>query len=212
MKKIIITMITVLSVNIAMGQKSKELKIQAEMLAKLKLQTMIVKEKNKIDQEGLDNIGGFKNDTYSLYNSYFKSLRAVNSNVKENDKAQYIRDVISEIRRFFPMTISRASGSGLYERSEIAYFQKVYDKVLKDCNEIIRNLNAVTSNGEYEMTDDQRMERINDLHAQMVRTYMFSRKFCTDIENVKRAREQSRQDAERIQQLYGLDTNIHKKY
>lgn len=212
MKKTLITMIAVLTVSIAMGQKSKELKIQAEMLAKLKLQSIIVKEKNKIDQEGLDNIGNNKNGTYSLYNDYFKSLRTINSSVKESDKAQYIRDVISEIKRFFPLTISRADNSGLYERSEIAYFRQVYDKVVKDCNEIIRNLNAVTNNGEYEMSDDQRMERIDDLHAQMVRTYMFSRKFCTDIENVKRAREQSKQDAQRIQQLYGLDKNIHKKY
>lgn len=212
MKKTLITMIAVLTVSITMGQKSKELKIQAEMLAKLKLQSIIVKEKNKIDQEGLDNIGNNKNGTYSLYNDYFKSLRTINSSVKESDKAQYIRDVISEIKRFFPLTISRADNSGLYERSEIAYLRQVYDKVVKDCNEIIRNLNAVTNNGEYEMSDDQRMERIDDLHAQMVRTYMFSRKFCTDIENVKRAREQSKQDAQRIQQLYGLDKNIHKKY
>lgn len=209
MKKTMITIIAVLMVSIAMGQKSKELKIQAEMLAKLKLQTIIVKEKNKIDQEGLDNIGSFKNGTYSLYNNYFKSLRSVNSSVKENDKAQYIRDVISEIKRFFPLIINRASGSGLYERSEIEYFQKVYDKVLKDCNEIIRNLNAVTSNGEYEMSDDQRIERIDDLHVQMVRAYMFSRKFCTDIENVTLARERSKQDVLRMRQLYGIDKSIH---
>lgn len=212
MKKTLITMIAVLTVSIAMGQKSKELKIQAEQLAKLKLQSIIVKEKNKIDQEGLDNIGNNKNGTYSLYNDYFKSLRTVNGNVKESDKAQYIRDVISEIKRFFPLTISRADNSGLYERSEIAYFRQVYDKVVKDCNEIIRNLNAVTSNGEYEMTDDQRMERIDELHKQMVSAYMFSRKFCTDIENVRRAREQAKQDAQRMQQLYGIDKNIHKKH
>lgn len=212
MKQIVITMFAVLTVSIALGQKSKELKIQAEQLAKFKLQSIIVKEKNKIDQEGLDNIGNYKNGTYSLYNAYFKSLRDVNSSVKESDKAQYIRDVISEIRRFFPLTISRATNSGLYERSEIAYFEKVYDKVQKDCNEIIRNLNAVTSNGEYEMTDDQRMERIDILHDQMVRTYMFARKFCTDIENVKRAREQEKQDAQHIQRLYGLNKNVHQKF
>ncbi len=200
-----------LIVSIVMGQqKAKELKIQMEQLAKIKLQSGLVKEKNNIDQQGLNNIGNYKNGTYTLYNNYFKSLRTVNGNVKGSDKVQYIREVFLEIKRIFPLIISKVTNSGLYEQSEIAYFQRVYDNVLKDGNEIIRNLNTVTGNGQYEMTDDQRIERIDHLNEQMASAYMFSRKFCTDIENVRNARERAKNDAQRMKQLYGLNSKHQK--
>ncbi|WP_343748159.1 hypothetical protein [Fluviicola sp.] len=207
MKKIIFTAIVLLLAGLASAQKNKELKIQMEQLAKYKLQSTIVKEKNRIDEQGLDNISRYKNGTSVLYSEYFKSLFTVNVNIKNGDKAQYIRDVIDEIKRFFPSTITKATNSGIYERGEIAYFLKVYDNVLKDCNDIIRNLNAVTSNNQLEMSDDQRIERIDLLHDRMVSAYMFSRQFCNNIENIKRARERERQDTQRVIQLYGLDNN-----
>ncbi len=192
-----------------MAQKGKELKIQLEQLAKYQIQSNAVKEKNRIDEQGLNNISRYKNGTSVLYSEYFKSLFTVNGTVKHSDKAVYIRDVINEIKRFFPFSISKASSSGLYERGEVAYFQKVYDNVLQDCNDIIRNLNAVTQNNQLEMTDDQRLERIDLLHDRMVSAYMFSRKFCDHIENVKRAREKEKQDVQKMEQLYGISN--HKK-
>lgn len=207
MKSFVMTMVALLVSGVVTAQKSKELKIQLEQLVKYQLQSSTVKEKNRIDEQGLDNIGRYKNGTSVLYSEYFKSLFKVNGNVKNSDKAQYIRDVIEEIKRFFPLTISKATNSELYERGEIAYFLKVYENVLKDCNDIIQNLNAVTSNNQLEMTDDQRIDRIDLLHERMVNAYMFSRQFCTNIDNIKIAREKERKDSERIKQLYGLDHN-----
>lgn len=211
MGKIIFIAIALLISGTSMAQKGKELKIQLEQLANYQVQSSAAKEKNRIDQQGLDNINRYKKGTSVIYGEYFKSLFTVRENIRSGDKAEYIRDVINEIKRFFPLTLSKATNSGLYQQGEIAYFQKVYENVLKDCTDIIRNLNTVIQNNRLSMTDDQRIERIDLLHERMVSAYMFSRKFCDQIENIRRARESEIRDVRTIEKLHGLGNHKREK-
>jgi hypothetical protein len=186
-----------------------QLKVMMEQILKMKIQTGLQKEGNKNANNGLSRIGTNKNGTYTVFKNYFTSLKNVNPKVKKTDEVEKIRDLFFEIRRIFPLTIDMANNSGLFEFHEIQYFDKVYDKVQKDCQDILSNLNTVTSNGTTEMTDDQRIKRIQQLYTRMVEAYTFSKGFCTDIQCTKASRQKAKYDVQMMHKLYGSN-NLKK--
>lgn len=201
MKKLVLAVMVAMSAFTASAQK--QLQVMIEQIIKLKVKQGLVKQGNRNTDRGLQRIGSNKNGTYTVFRNYFTSLKKVNPKIRSTDEVQQIKDLFFEIRRIFPITIDRANNSGLFEFHEVQYFNKVYERVQKDCQDILSNVDKVTRNGGTEMTDDQRMGRIKLLYQRMVDAYTFSKGFCTDIECTKAARQKAKDDSQMIQRLYG---------
>jgi len=201
MKKLLMVLLVALTTITASAQN--QLKVMVQQILKMKIQTGLQKEGNKNADNGLSRIGTNKNGTYTVFKNYFTSLKNVNPKVKETDEVEKIKDLFFEIRRIFPLTVDASINSGLFEFHEIQYFNKVYDKVQKDCTDILSNLNTVTRSGTTKMTDDQRLDRIKQLYKRMVDAYTFSKGFCTDVEYTKANRQKAKDDVQMMQKLYG---------
>src|SRR5690606_30664963 len=118
---------------------------------------------------------------FNLHKDHFNSLKTVNPNIKNMDKVGAARDLYKEIVNGCTEALNQAQSSGMFVPQEIQYFRGVYDKLIKDCLETLDNLKLITTDGKVEMTDDQRMARINKCHERMQENYAFAVAFCTDM-------------------------------
>lgn len=203
MKRIAFLVLAIMFASTAHSQKSKELQVLIQQIAKLKLQYEYVKKGYEIAQDGLTTIGNWTNGEFALHKDHFKSLRNVNPSIRNMDKAEITRELISTIDRQFSKTRNEAAGSGMFAPQEIQYFKQVYDNLMLDCRQTLTRLNDVTTNNRYEMTDDQRMRRIEELHARMTDNYMFTQSFCGDIKAMQQTRARHKQEIDAVRQMFG---------
>lgn len=187
----------------AMGQKNQ--KVMLEQIAKLQTQIANVKRGYDIAKKGLNTITKWTKGEFDLHKVYFKSLNNVNPNIKNTEKISACRDLYKEIVNGFTDVINDAQSSGLFVPQEIQYFREVYENLIKNCIETMDNLKAVTSDGQLEMTDDQRLKRIDEYYAQMQENYAFAVAFCTDIQALGHARIKYKEEVQQLRILFGLD-------
>lgn len=203
MKKGIMAAAVVLLATTAMGQKNQ--KVMLEQIVKLQAHLYQVKQGYNIAKKGLNTVTKWTNGEFDLHKVYFKSLKTVNPNVGGSQKIDACRDLYKEIVNGFTGVINQAQSSGMFVPQEIQYFRGVYDNLIKNCIETMDNLKMVTSDGQVEMSDDQRMKRINACYEQMQENYAFAVAFCTDMQALEHARRKHKQEAEQLRILFGLD-------
>ena len=203
MKKGIMAVMLALLATTAIAQKNK--KVMLEQIAKLQAHLYQVKQGYNIAKKGINTITKWTNGEFDLHKLHFNSLKTVNPNVKDSQKIDACRDLYKEIVNGFTGVLNEAQSSGMFVAQEIQYFRSVYDNLIKNCIETMDNLKMVTSDGQVEMTDDQRMKRINECYEQMQENYAFAVAICTDMQALEHARRKHKQEAEQLRILFGLD-------
>lgn len=203
MKKVVLAVMAVFVAATAMGQQNQ--KRMLEQIAKLQIQIANVKRGYDIAKDGLNTITKWTNGEFDLHKAHFKSLKNVNPNIRDSEKPRACRELYKEIVNGVANALNDAQSSGMFVVQEIEYFRGVCDKLFQDCLETLDNLKMVTSDGQVEMTDDQRMKRVNEYYEQMQEHYAFAVAFCTDMKALEHARRKHKEDVEQRRRLFGLD-------
>lgn len=188
----------------AQDDKAKEKKEMIKHIALLRVKLEQVKKGYKIAKKGLNIISNWTGGEYKLHQKFFKSLLTVNGNVKNTDAVNGIKDLQRAILKHYSTTMQQARASGMYSSAELDYFEQVFSRVLKDNDRVMDRMKDLTSNDSLEMTDDERLNRINALYADMQGNYSFCRSFGNDINLVARQREKQRREVDMSRELHGI--------
>jgi hypothetical protein len=92
-----------------------------------------------------------------------------------------------------------------FNADELSYLGHVYDNLFKESLRNLDELLTVITAGKTRMSDDERLQAIDRIYADMQDKLMFLRHFNnnTRILAVQRAKE--RNDAQTIQKIYGIN-------
>lgn len=157
----------------------------------------------QITKDGFQFINDAKNGELNLHQGYFSSLRAVNPKIRNLEKVKEIRDMQTEILNRYKTTWRQVRSSVLYSSEEKASIATVYDGLLTDCEQVIDELTPIITPGEAEMTDDERIERIDKLHADMTTHYTFSQSIASAILKLADQRGRAKQELSNLRALHG---------
>ena len=178
--------------------------IQA-MLKQIALLGVYAKElEHAIDiaRDGLTTIGEIKNGEFNLHSLFFKSLQRVSPSVAKYSKiAEIIADHLAIISNFKNL-IKRLNSSGRMTSSEMSYIHSVYSNISKECSKSFYDLVSVTTDGSLEMTDDERIKRIDGIYLDMKDKYAFTWDFTSEAGKIRQEREN---DAQEIRLLKSLE-------
>ena len=162
--------------------------IQAMIKQILKLEIYIVDlEKGyKIAKEGLTTIGEIKKGEFNLHSIFFNSLESVNPSVAKYSKiAEIISDQVAIVSNFK----SLLARSGRLTSSDISYINAVYSNMSSECTKNLNALITVLKDGELEMTDDERIKRIDGIWLDMQDKYVFTQSFTSQAGAVNGQRD-----------------------
>lgn len=183
-------------------QDKTQIKYLAQQIAKFQLYLSYVKKGYNIVDRGLTLIGDIKNGDFNLHKSFFDALASVNPAIRKYKRVSDIISMQAEMMTAYKKYIVLFRQSGAFTNNEIEYLYQVFTNLLDKVAEDLSNLTELISNGRLEMTDDERIKRIDGINTQMKERYnflfSFSRKI--DLQQLQRLRELH--EIETLKKLY----------
>ena len=182
-------------------QKKTQRKYLIQQIAALKVYIEYLKKGYKIVDKGLTTIGDIKDGTFTMDKNYLNSLKQVSPVVKNSPKLNEVIAYQNTIRKdLYKLVLDSRKDQNL-SSDEVEYIEEVYKNMLEECEASIDELIIITTSGEAEMKDDERLLRLDKVHDDMQDKYAFTQDFIssTRLICVERAKEQNQ--IKRSQQL-----------
>jgi hypothetical protein len=162
------------------NQKSTQKKYLLEQIAALQVYAGYVKKGYGIAKDGLHLIGDIKNGDFNLHDDYFNSLKNVNPVIKKYPRVADIISIQDGIIKLVRKARKELPLMEAFGTEELGYINRVYDRLIKDCNSTLDDLEIVTTSGKVEMKDDERINRIDTLYDQASAQYAFAKGFTQE--------------------------------
>jgi hypothetical protein len=178
-----------------LNQKATQKKYLRQQLAALRMYASYLKQGYDIANKGLNKIKSFTKGEFNLHEAFFESLKAINPALIDNRQVREIYEWQSGIINAF-----KISNQSKFSASERSYFAEVKSRVLRECGNDIEDLLLVITSNHLEMTDDERMARIEKIHFSIKDKYQFSRSFTNGIKvlGIQRGQEEQNLEASKL--------------
>lgn len=176
----------------------------AEQIADLQIYEQALTKGYSIAQKGLTTAHDLKSGTFGLHTAYFNSLEQVNPVVSDDPKGKAILDLWQQLISRFTTEISWQQKQKLLQANELSYLQSVYDNLLKECKKDIDALTLVLTPGKMQLTDQQRLDRLDRLYTSMKDKYAFAGDFTSKCRKLALGRQQAKQEKEQLKKIYGI--------
>lgn len=188
----------------AQMQELQQLALNIEKLSQFRSILKDMKKGYEILTGGYNAVKDLTEGNFSLHETFLDALLQVSPTVMNYKKVGGIIDTQINIIERYNEARSRFSTSGLFTTNELSYLEQVYERII---NESLRNLDELTmvlTSGQARMSDDERLETIDRIFADMEDKLLFLNDFNSKgaILGLQRAKE--KHDADAIRLLNGL--------
>ena len=185
-------------------QSATQKKYLLQQIAALQVYIGYVQKGYSIAKEGLNTISAIKHGEFNLHKDYFNSLKTVNQKIKNYSKVADIIALQVNIIKTYKEAARQIKQSRSFNTTEINYINNVFDRLIDDCAKTIDALIAVTTSGELEMKDDERLKRIDALYDDMQGKYTFVQGFSNEAKLLAASRISEQNNIQRSRTLNGI--------
>jgi hypothetical protein len=186
------------------SQQSQQRKLMAAQIAGYQTYLGTLKTGYHIAQTGLKTAHDLKNGTFSLHSDYISSLSQVNPLIQNNPKGKTIADLNNQTLALLPAEINWQRQQKMLTPAEIGYLQKVADNLTAKCRLDMDELLQVLTPGKLQLTDAQRLARLDKLYDSMKDKYAFAGSFTSKCRKLALSRKQQTRDKGQLKKLYGI--------
>ena len=183
------------------NQKKTQQKYLLEQLVALKMYAGYLKKGYDIVGSGVGTVKDIKNGEFSLHSTFFSSLKSVNPVIRKNAKVVSIISLQISIVTAFK---SIDHNNGL-RRSDEQYTSDVRNRVINNCLDDLEELLLVTTSGKLEMSDDERIERLDSIYERMRDKAAFTQSFIGEVNLLIHQRKNQQKSINHLRELYGND-------
>ena len=162
-------------------QRETQKKYLLQQIAALKIYLGYAEKGYEIASKGINTVRNIKKGEFNLHRDFFVSLKEVSPKISNLAKVADIIAYQLHIVKQCKKAIQSILQSKQFTPDEVDHVRKVIDRLLTECNKTIDELVMVSTAGEVEMTDDERLDRINGIYAGMQDKYSFSCFFGQEV-------------------------------
>ena len=162
-------------------QKKTQIKYLVNQIAAFEVYTSYARKGIAIANDDLNAIKNIKKGDLSLHKGYFSSLTNINPSVKRYWK---VADIISKEAQLFSNCIKQMhllKQNTSNTAGEITYCIKIFQVLLNDCSDYADQLSALITAGALSLKDNERIQRIDALHSDIMDKYSFEQHFSNQI-------------------------------
>ena len=182
-------------------QRKTQRKYMLQQIAGLKVYIEYAQKGYAIVRDGLNTISHLKDGDLKLHQLFLDGLSNVNPKIKTAGRVPEILAMGIQIKNRSKKVV--ASDHELSQQ-ELSYIQRVFNRVNKEQEVIIDQTTVLLSDGDLEMSDDERIKRLKKLHEQMVDIYLFTRSITDEIDLLSAQRKREIKDIGNSQLLNGI--------
>jgi hypothetical protein len=187
------------------AQRKTQREYLIEQIAHLKLYLELAEKGYKIAQEGLTMISSFKRGEFELHKNRFDSLMIVRSVIGSYGNVERITDLHDLVNMICERGGADLEKTNQFTSQELDYCKTVYARLYNDGQVIITHLLATIRNGQLSLTDDERIERIDELLSQVQSNYRFAKDFYESTLALARQKARERKTIKNSLLLHGLE-------
>jgi hypothetical protein len=204
MKKIFF--ILLLSSNFCFGQsqEAKQLLLNVEKLAQLKLMLSHMKTGYQILEKGYTSIKNISQGNFNLHRDFLDGLLQVSPAVKQYSKVADIIRVQLKLVKESKAALAEFRGSKQFTITEIEYLGNVYANLLKESLKMLDELAMVVTAGKLRMSDDERLQAIDKIYDEVIEQYTFLNEFNNGTAILSLQREKEKMDIDLMRKVHGL--------
>lgn len=181
------------------NQKKTQKKYLLEQLAALKIYAGYLKKGYDIASSGIGTVRDIKNGEFSLHHTFISSLKTVSPAIRSNAKVAEIIATQIAIGNAF----NGISNNGYLSIQNRSYIASVRDRVMEECLNDLEELLLVITSGKVEMTDDERIKRLDKIYAAMKEKSAFTQSFTTDVRLLVQQRGNEQKSINHLKEFYG---------
>ena len=185
-------------------QKKTQIKYLTQQLAALQVYEGYLSKGYKIANGGLHAIGDIKNGEFHLHEAFFSSLSLVNPAIRHYSRIVDIIALQRDINKLYKQCYKSASESKQLSGSDLQYIHSVFTDLLQGCTNDVDDLIALTTNGQVQLSDDERLQRIKAIYKDMQDNYAFTQSFCNETKGLIRNSQKEQNEATSLISLYNL--------
>lgn len=189
----------------AQAQELKQLALNIEKLSQFRAILRDMKKGYEILTQGYNTVKDLTEGNFNLHKTFLDKLLQVSPAVRNykrvGDIVAYQVDLVQEYSRHK----GRISASGLFNGSELAYFNRVYEKLIDDSLKDLDELTGVLTAGKLRMSDEERLDAIDRIYASMQDKVLFLRDFNADTTVLALQRAKEERDVRAIRLLTGAN-------
>lgn len=205
MKKLLILLTLVIhSTCFSQSQEAKQLLLNVEKLAQLKLMLSHMKTGYQILEKGYNSIKNISQGNFNLHRDFLDGLLQVSPAVKKYAKVGDILQVQIKLVKECKAALAEFRGSKQFTVAEIEYLGNVYANLLKEGLKMLDELAMVVTAGKLRMSDDERLQAIDRIHNEVVEQYTFLNEFNNGTAILSLQREKEKMDIDLMRKVHGL--------
>lgn len=172
-------------------QAKTQKKYLLQQIAAYQLYLGYLKKGYNIVKDGNGLIGTLKQEDLDQHKDKYARLKKASPAVRNNPKVSAIINLQTAILSITQKTMGQLPPAALLSNEERTYIRNVFQKLLEQCNKNMTELNYLVTDGEAQLSDEERMQRIDQLYADMQVKYTFTYSFSKEagILRLVRSRE-----------------------
>lgn len=200
-------MSVMLSAKKASGQADEiaQLVLNIEKLTQFKQILSDMKKGYQILEGGYNTVKNISEGNFNLHKTFLDGLLEVSPAVRNYRRVKDIANCQLLLVKEYRSAYDRFRKDDNFNADEVAYMGQVYDNLFQQSLRNLDELLVVVTAGKTRMSDDERLQAIDRIYADMQDKLMFLRHFNnnTTVLSVQRAKERS--DVQTVRKIYGLD-------
>lgn len=205
MKKLLILLTLVIhSTCFSQSQEAKQLLLNVEKLAQLKLMLSHMKTGYQILEKGYTSIKNISQGNFNLHRDFLDGLLQVSPAVKQYSKVADIIRVQLKLVKESKAALAEFRGSKQFTIAEIEYLGNVYANLLKESLKMLDELAMVVTAGKLRMSDDERLQAIDKIYDEVMEQYTFLNEFNNGTAILSLQREKEKMDIDLMRKVHGL--------
>lgn len=175
----------------AQSTEVAQLLLNVEKLTQFKQILKDMKKGYTILQGGYNTIKDLSQGNFSLHKTFLDGLMAINPAVKNYKKTAEVISYQLQLMKEYKAAYNRFRSYGNFTDEELIYIANVYDNLLNKSLDNLDDLAMVITANKLRMSDDERLQAIDRIHADMEDKLMFLRSFngSASVLATQRARE-----------------------
>lgn len=210
MKKILIAILVVAGISgtrqaSAQADEAAQLLLNVEKLAQLKQILTDLEKGYRIVNTGYTTIKNISEGNFNIHKTFLDGLMQVSPAVRDYYKVASIIEYQLALVREYKNAHRRFQQSGYFNPAELDYMGKVYGNLFRSSLRNLDELAIIVTAGKLRMSDDERMEAIDGIYADMEDKLHFLRYFNNGSTALAIQRAKEKNDADRLRNLYGIN-------
>lgn len=196
MKKILILILTVSMAIVshkanAQSAEIQQLILNIEKLSQFKKILSDMKKGYELLSGGYKTVKDMSEGNFSLHKTFLDALMQVSPVVRNYKRVRGIINFQMLLMKESKNGLNRFVKSGNFSEKEINYFEKVYGNLLSQSLRNLDQLTMVVTADKLRMSDDERLQAVEDIYLQMQDKLLFLRNFnaTSNVLALQRAKE-----------------------